>query len=100
MDESSDDMVTVVLPRALTALAGDRRQLTVPVPPGSTVAVVLDGLARDHPLLERRVRDETGALRRFVNVYVEGADVRRLDGTDTPVSPGQEVRIIQSVAGG
>ncbi|GAA1111997.1 hypothetical protein GCM10009582_06980 [Arthrobacter flavus] len=51
-------------------------------------------------MFARRIRDETGALRRYVNVYVDGEDVRRLAGLSTPVPPGAEVMIIQSVAGG
>jgi molybdopterin converting factor small subunit len=61
---------------------------------------VLDAVAADHPVFDRRVRDESGALRRHVNVYVGGEDVRRLDGLSTPVGPDDEVMIIQSVAGG
>jgi molybdopterin synthase sulfur carrier subunit len=46
------------------------------------------------------VRDETGALRRHVNVYVDGEEVRRLAGLQTPVPAGSEVMVVQSVAGG
>jgi molybdopterin converting factor small subunit len=51
-------------------------------------------------VLARRLRDETGALRRYVNIYVNGDEVRRLRGLETEVAAGQEVVIIQSVAGG
>jgi sulfur-carrier protein len=51
-------------------------------------------------VFDRRVRDETGALRRHVNVYVDGEEVRRLSGLDTPVPSGAEVMVVQSVAGG
>jgi molybdopterin synthase sulfur carrier subunit len=57
-------------------------------------------LAADHPVFDRRVRDETGALRRHVNVYVDGEEVRRLSGLATPVPAGAEVMVVQSVAGG
>jgi molybdopterin synthase sulfur carrier subunit len=57
-------------------------------------------LAAEHPVFDRRVRDETGALRRHVNVYVDGEEIRRLSGLQTPVSAGAEVMVIQSVAGG
>jgi molybdopterin converting factor small subunit len=50
-------------------------------------------------LLGRRLLDETGQLRRFVNLYVEGEDVRRSAELDTPIGEGQKVQIIQSVAG-
>jgi molybdopterin converting factor small subunit len=46
------------------------------------------------------VRDETGALRRYVNVYVDGEDVRALDGIATALRPGSQVHVLPSVAGG
>jgi molybdopterin converting factor small subunit len=64
------------------------------------VSHVLDVLAGEFPILGRRIRDETGALRRYVNVYVDGEDVRLLGGVGTEVTPGQELQILQSVAGG
>lgn len=64
------------------------------------MASLLDAVAAEYAVLGRRLRDETGALRRFVNVYVDGDEVRRLQGLDTEVQPGQEVLVIQSVAGG
>ncbi len=72
----------------------------MPAPAVPTLAGLLDELRLARPLLERRVRDETGALRRFVNVYVDGTDVRHGGGLGTPVAPGQAVEVIQSVAGG
>jgi molybdopterin converting factor small subunit len=93
-------MVTVLIPRLLAECAGGRHELSVEAPEPGTVAGVLDTLAAQHPVLDRRVRDETGALRRHVNVYVDGEDVRRLDGLATVVPPGAELLVIQSVAGG
>ena len=55
---------------------------------------------RAAPALTRRIRDEQGELRRFVNVYVDGEDARRLDGLDTAVPAGAEMLILPSVAGG
>lgn len=65
-----------------------------------SVGKLLDAVTADFTVLGRRLRDETGALRRFVNIYVDGDDVRRLQGLATEVRPGQEVLVIQSVAGG
>ena len=56
--------------------------------------------ANSVPAVVRRIRDETGALRRFVNVYVDGEDVRHLDGTATPLRDGCLVQVLPSVAGG
>ena len=91
--------VEVVLPGVLADLAGGTRHLQVD-PGGGTLAELLDTLAAVHPLLERRIRDEAGAVRRFVNVYVDGDDVRFSGGLDTPVSDGAVVQVLPSVAGG
>jgi sulfur-carrier protein len=91
--------VEVVLPGVLADLAGGTRHLEVD-PGGGTLAELLDSLAAVHPLLERRIRDEAGALRRFVNVYVDGDDVRYAGGLGTPVPDGAVVQVLPSVAGG
>ena len=92
--------VRVLLPRLLSECTGGRTSLSVELPEPATVCGLLDALAADHPVFDRRVRDETGALRRHVNVYVDGEEVRRLSGLDTPVPSGAEVMVVQSVAGG
>lgn len=92
--------ITVVLPGILQPLAGGQSVLTAPADGPVTVARLLDFVTADFAVLARRLRDETGALRRFVNIYVNGDEVRRLQGLDTEVAPGQEVLVIQSVAGG
>lgn len=92
--------VTVLIPTLLRPLVEDRSAVEVPVETPATVAAVLDALSEGRPVFARRIRDETGSLRRYVNVYVDGEDVRRADGLATPVAPGSEVMIIQSVAGG
>jgi molybdopterin converting factor small subunit len=92
--------ISVVLPSVLQPLAGGQSILTAPADGTVTVGRLLDSLSGDFPVLARRLRDETGALRRYVNIYVNGDEVRRLQGLDTEVAAGQEVVIIQSVAGG
>ena len=91
--------VQVVLPGVLADLAGGARHLEV-APGGCTVADLLDTLAVVHPRLARRIRDEAGALRRFVNVYVDGDDVRFTGGLGAPVPDGAVVQVLPSVAGG
>jgi sulfur-carrier protein len=66
---------------------------------GATVAEVLDALYERFAELKARIADDEG-LRRFVNVYVGGEDIRFLDGLNTPVSDGDEVTILPAVAGG
>ncbi len=92
--------VQVVLPGVLADLVGGARHLDVPVEVDTTVGDVLDRLAGEHPLLARRIRDETGAVRRFVNVYVDGEDVRFQDGVRTRVQDGAVLQVLPSVAGG
>jgi MoaD family protein len=66
---------------------------------GATVGEVLDSLYDRYGELRSRIAED-GGLRRFVNVYVGGEDIRFLDGLDTPVSDGDEVTILPAVAGG
>ncbi|RBY89241.1 ubiquitin-like small modifier protein 1 [Blastococcus sp. TF02A-30] len=91
--------VEVVLPGVLADLAGGAKHLDVQ-PAGETLADLLDALAAAHPLLGRRIRDETGQVRRFVNVYVDGDDVRFCGGLGTAVRDGAQVQVLPSVAGG
>jgi molybdopterin converting factor small subunit len=91
--------VQVLLPGALADLIGGARHLDVDVGDG-TLAQVFDTLAAQHPLLDRRIRDESGAIRRFVNVYVDGEDVRYERGLATAVPDGAVVHVLPSVAGG
>ncbi|WP_040796679.1 MoaD/ThiS family protein [Nocardia higoensis] len=90
-------MARVRLPSALRPYAGGQRELDIE---GVTLRAVLDGLSRRSPALERRLRDETGQLRRYVNFYVGEDECRTLDGLDTPLDADTELMIIPSVAGG
>jgi molybdopterin converting factor small subunit len=67
---------------------------------GDTVADVLASLDATHPGFRDRLFDESGKLRRFVNVFVADEDVRFLQGLDTKVTDGQTVSIVPAVAGG
>jgi molybdopterin synthase sulfur carrier subunit len=66
---------------------------------GATVGEVLDSLYERFGELRSRIAED-GGLRRFVNVYVDGEDIRFLDGLNTTVSDGDEVTILPAVAGG
>ena len=89
--------VTVRIPTTLRPLAGGNPTVSVQ---GSTLAEVLANLEAAHPGFAERLLDDTGALRRFVNVFVADDDVRYLDGLNTPVPDGETVSIIPAVAGG
>lgn len=92
--------VHVRLPGVLREHAGGTSVLEVAVPDGSSVNAVLDRVALDHPSLGRRIRDERGALRRHVNVFVGAEDIRRHEQLETVVPPGVEVFIAPAVSGG
>lgn len=66
----------------------------------ATVATVLDALADVHPAVGRRVRDETGVVRRHVNVFVGADNARDLAGVATVVPEGVEVAVLPAVSGG
>jgi sulfur-carrier protein len=91
--------VQVLLPGVLAAMAGGEKHLDVD-PTGETLGDLLDALESQHPMLGRRIRDETGQVRRFVNVYVDGEDIRFNGGLTTPVRDGAEIQVLPSVAGG
>lgn len=67
---------------------------------GSTLIEVLDSLDGSYPGIKDRVLDESGELRRFVNVYVDDDDVRFAEGLQTSIKDGGQVSIIPAVAGG
>jgi molybdopterin synthase sulfur carrier subunit len=89
--------VTVKLPTQLRDAAGGQTEARVE---GATVGEVLESLYGEHGELRERIADGAGGLRRFVNVYLRGEDIRFLDGLETPVSEGDEVTILPAVAGG
>jgi molybdopterin synthase sulfur carrier subunit len=89
--------VLVKIPTQLRAAAGGEAEAQVD---GATVQEVLDGLFERHDELRTRLYDDDGGLRRFVNVYVAGEDIRFLDGLKTPVEDGSELTILPAVAGG
>lgn len=67
---------------------------------GGSVRSILDELEGKYPRLTGKIRDETGTIRRFVRVFVNGDDVRGLQGLDTPVAGADRVDILHSIAGG
>jgi molybdopterin synthase sulfur carrier subunit len=93
--------VRIILPGVLRELADGASELVVPVGGEPTLLrTVLDAAVVTRPQLGTRIRDETGALRRHVNVFVDGQDIRSLGGLDLTVGPEAVVHILPSVAGG
>ena len=89
--------VTVKLPTQLRAAAGGATEASAD---GTTVGEVLEALYTPHGELRERIAGEDGELRRFVNVYVAGEDIRFLDGLQTEVADGAELNVLPAVAGG
>lgn len=90
--------VTLLVPGVLRPEVDGAARITVAA--DGTLRSVLDEVAARWPRLARRLRDEQGRIRRYVNVYVDGEDCRLADGLDTPVPDGSEVQVLPSVAGG
>jgi MoaD family protein len=89
--------ITVKIPTQLRAVTAGEAETTID--DAGTVGEVLDGLYERYDGLRERIAED-GDLRRFVNVYVGGEDIRFLDGLETAVEDGDEVTILPAVAGG
>ncbi len=90
-------MTTVYIPSVLRSSVGGAKSLELS---GNSIKAVVDALIVRHPSLASQLLTDDGDLNRFVNVYVNGQDVRYLAGLDTPVAPADEVRLLPAMAGG
>ena len=89
--------VTVRIPQPLRNLTGNLSTVSAD---GSNLEALVTNLEGAYPGMRERVMDESGQLRRFVNIYVNGDDVRFSDGLSTALKDGDEVSIVPAVAGG
>ncbi|MEU5189366.1 MoaD/ThiS family protein [Streptomyces klenkii] len=89
--------VTVRIPTILRTYTGGKAEVSAE---GATLSEVIQSLEADHTGIAARVLDESGKLRRFVNVYVNDDDVRFEQGLQTPTPAGSAVSVIPAVAGG
>ncbi|MGQ0644660.1 MAG: ubiquitin-like small modifier protein 1 [Elusimicrobiota bacterium] len=87
----------VRIPAPLRKLTKDQAIVEAP---GSNIEEIIAGLEKSYPGLKERICDESGQIRRFINVFVNGEDIRFKDGAKTPVADGAEVSIIPAIAGG
>ena len=90
-------MSVVKIPTVLRPQVGGNKEVEIG---GSTVAEIVDALTAQYPSLRAQLLTDEGALNRFVNVYVNGQDVRYLSGLDTAVADRDEVRLLPAMAGG
>ena len=89
--------VTVRIPTALRKITADQDRVPAD---GDSLSECIGSLETSYPGLQERLFDESGEIRRFVNIYVNGEDVRFLQGLATPLKDGDEVSIVPAVAGG
>lgn len=93
-------VITVHLHGVLSGYADGQRHVEVAIADQGTVEHVLDALTERYPGVGRRVRDETGAVRRHINLFVDGQQIRELGGTQHRPRPGAELLILPAVSGG
>lgn len=89
--------VLIRIPTPLQKLAGDKAEVNVDA---TTLREAVAALASQNEEFKTRLLDDSGELRRFVNVYVNEEDVRFLQKLDTPLKDGDEVSIVPAIAGG
>ena len=89
--------VSVRIPTILRTYTGGAAEVKAE---GATLAAVIEDLEANHTGIRGRILDDSGKLRRFVNVYVNDDDVRFADGLETAVADGGAISIIPAVAGG
>ena len=87
----------VVIPTPLRKFTAGAETVEVQA---ATVQEVLDSLDSKYPGFRASVCDETGSLRRFINIYLDGEDVRFLDNLATRVTDGAEIAIVPAISGG
>ncbi len=91
--------VLIRIPTPLRRMTNGQAQVEMETE-SSTLAELVEKLDEDYPGLKARLLDENGELRYFVNIYLNGEDVRFLQGLDTSTGSGDEVSIVPAVAGG
>lgn len=89
--------VTVRIPTPLRRLTQNQPEIEAE---GDTIENLIENLEANYPGIKERICDESGNIRRFVNIYLNDEDIRFLDGNATPVKDGDEISIIPAIAGG
>lgn len=89
--------ITVRIPTPLRKFTNDQAEVSIE---GTSVGEVIDNLEAQHGGIKEKIAEDSGAIRRFVNIYVNEEDIRFLDGPATPVKEGDQVTIVPAIAGG
>lgn len=89
--------VTILIPTALRAFVDRKSEVEAE---GSTVGEALASLTAQYPDLKRQIYESDTALRGFVNVFVDGTNIKKLNGLETPLAAGATVMIVPAIAGG
>ena len=89
--------VRVRIPTPLRKFTGGAEEVGIGA---ATIGAAIEDLERQFPGIKERLCDEQGRVRRFVNIYVNGDDIRFLNSLETPVKDGDEVSIVPAIAGG
>ena len=89
--------VTILIPTALRSFVDRKSEVEVE---GSTVGEVLANLAAQYPDLKHQIYEDDVKLRGFVNVFVEGTNIKKLNGLETAVASGATVMLVPAIAGG
>ncbi len=89
--------VRVRIPTPLRRYTGGAEEVSIE---GATIGAVIEQMEAKHTGIKERLCDEAGKVRRFVNIYVNGDDIRFLSGADTAVKDGDEISIVPAIAGG
>jgi molybdopterin synthase sulfur carrier subunit len=90
-------MAIVRIPTPLRKLTGGAEEVNAP---GKSVGDLIGELEKQFPGIKERICDESGAVRRFVNIFVKDEDIRFLQNLDTPLGEKDEVSIVPAIAGG
>ena len=89
--------VTVRIPTPLRKLTANQSEIEID---GETVESLIGNMEASYPGIKDRICDESGKVRRFINIYINEEDIRFMDGTDTAVKAGDRISIVPAIAGG
>src|SRR5204863_3269935 len=95
--QGDDDMATVRIPTPLRKLTNGKEEVSAS---GATVGELIASLETQFPGIKERICDDTGKVRRFVNIFANEEDIRFLKNLETPVKDSDEISIVPAIAGG